>query len=104
MKKSSQSFWMGFAVMVMLSVCYVAWGPWGRIPMINMSVPSYRWAQVVFWPGLEVGRWTFQQVFDDFGLKVAKTTAGLVGIMTMGLTGGMLLYGLQLLAPGGKRR
>lgn len=70
---------------VLISYAYIEWGTWGRVPMRNMSQPAERWAQILYWPGLEAGNWAYGHFSTMFRLRVAVDLAGVVGMLVMGL-------------------
>ena len=84
-------FRVGFALGAAISFFYCLVGPWGRIPLHNMSVPAHAWARLLFWPGLVVGRWVFRQTHATWGLDGAKYFSALAGVLTVGLAWGAVL-------------
>jgi hypothetical protein len=87
-------FFIGFAAGVLASIAYILAGPWGKIPMVNMSVPSAAWARVVFWPGLTAGRIVFREAFLSEGMNTAKLLAGASGILVNGAVWGLVADGV----------
>jgi hypothetical protein len=87
-KRGARGFWLGFLAGSAAAVGYILFGRWGRIPLVNQSVPAAPWARLVFAPGLAVGRAVFAELFPGHSLALAKHLAGAAGVLAMGLVGG----------------
>jgi len=95
---STRYVFIGFILIAGLSYAFVEAGSWNLPTPWTFTAPRAKWARVIFAPGIACARWSFFTLFKPvFAFRTAMWCAGGVGVLTMGLVGGGLGWGLGML-------